>query len=124
MEAAIEYTGPFQCSEFMDNVYGGRIAMKGDKWYWTAWHVAYAQRPMDTSDNFVTHEEAEAKFAERLAGIREGFSAKGGRFSETPAERPNGGRSIRFRSIRKNGKPGTLTGILYMDRIDRPLLRA
>ena len=28
MEAAIEYTGPFQCSEFMDNVYGGRIAIR------------------------------------------------------------------------------------------------
>ena len=112
-----EYTGPFQCTAFMDHVLSSRIARQGDKWYWTEWHVAYAQSGMDTSDNFVTREEAEAKFAERLAGCREGFSAKGRGFSETPADRPHGGKSIRFRTIRKNGKPGTLTGILYMDRI-------
>ena len=106
-------------NRFMNDVYCGRIKQVDGQWYWTEWHVAYAQGPMDTSDNFVTQEQAEQCWEKRLDESRSAWGHKGHRFTESPCERPNGGKAIRFRSVRKNGKPGTLTGILYMDRILR-----
>jgi len=113
------YTQTTDSQQMADAVRSGRVKQIDGQWYLTEWHVAYAQGGMDTSDNFVTREEAESHFAKRLADVRAGWGNGGNRFSETPVERPNGGKAILFRSIRKNGKPGTLTGILYMAPITR-----
>ena len=115
----IPYTEPADRGRMMDDILGGRIAQVDRQWYWTEWHVAYAQSGMDTANNYVTREQAEAQWEKRLADLRVGWGHKGARFTETPQERPNGGKAIRFRSVLKNGKPGKLTGILYMDRIRR-----
>ena len=120
------YVMPTDSSRYMDDVLGQRIKQIDGQWYWTEWHVAYAQHPMDTSENFVTREQADAEFNRRLADLREGWSFGGrgkpaARFSETVESDGPDSKRIRFRSIRKNGKPGTLTGLLYMHRINRPL---
>jgi hypothetical protein len=98
-----------------DQILGGHVKMHDGQWYASEWHVGYAQGPMDTSDNFVTREEAEAKFQARLEDLRKGWGHHGGRFTETVFDRPRGGKAIRFRSVLKTGKPGRLTGLLYMD---------
>ena len=112
------YTQPADPQKYMDHVIGGHIKCVDGVWYWTEWHVAYAQQGVDTSDNFVTREEADAKFAARLADLRKAWGHRGARFTETEEEAPNGKR-IRFRSVLKNGKPGKLTGLLYMNQIKR-----
>ena len=113
----IPYVFPPNDSKHMDNVLSGSIRQIEGVWYWTEWHVSYAQQSMNTSKNFVTREQADQNWEKRLADLRQAWGHKGKKFSETCSERPNGGKSIRFRSILKNGKPGKLTGILYMDRI-------
>lgn len=110
---------PRDFGRYMGLIIGGAIKSLGGKWYWTEWHVAYAQRPMDTSDNFITLQEAQAHFDKRLAECREHWGHKGAKFSEEETRTEDGGRRIRFRSIRKSGKPGTLTGLLYMHHINR-----
>lgn len=109
----------FEGKPSYDDMIGGRVKMIEGIWYWTEWHVAYAQGGVNTSDNFVTREEAEAHFHKRLADMRPAFGHKGNKFTEEPCKRPNGGKAIRFRIIRKNGKPGAITGLLYMDKIIR-----
>jgi hypothetical protein len=99
----------------IDQILGGHVKMHDGQWYASEWHVGYAQGGMDTSDNFVTREEAEAKFQARLEDLRKGWGHRGNRFTETPTERYCGGKGILFRSILKTGKPGRLTGLLYMD---------
>jgi hypothetical protein len=113
------YTQPENQSQMMDDIMASRIKAIDGIWYWTTWHVAYAQQGVDTSANFVTREDADTEWERRLAELRKAWGHRGAQFSETASERPSGGRAVRFRSIRKNGKPGTLTGVLYMDPIVR-----
>ncbi len=108
-------------SKFMDDIISGRIEKIGDAWFYTEWSVTYAQRPCSTTDNFATFEGATAKFEKRLADCRESWGHNGARFSETLTTNQDGSKSIRFRSIRKNGQPGTLTGNLYLTKINRTL---
>jgi len=101
-----------------NDLLSGRVDRIQGEWYWTEWHVGYAQRPCDHSDNFVTKDQADAKFASLLVSVREGFGHKGGKWTETNEGTEEAPR-IRFRSLLKSGKPGRITGILYMDRIKR-----
>lgn len=106
-------------SKMMDHILSGRVKAIDGTWYWTEWSITYSQQGVCTQTNFVTQEQAEADWTRRLNQARQSWGHKGSRFTETATDRPNGGRSIRFRSIRKNGKTGTLTGLLYMDRLNR-----
>lgn len=100
------------------DIISGRVQQIDMVWYWTEWHVGYCQGGMDTSDNFASTQDALNHFDKRLADIRNGWGHKGAKFSETPEE-TNGYKRIRFRSILKSGKPGKLTGFLYMQPIKR-----
>lgn len=115
----VKYETQANGSKMMEDILSGRIKQIDGVWYWTEWHVAYAQQGVDTSTNFVTLKDAEENFAKRLEQCRESWGHNGSKFSEVESERPNGGKSVRFRSVLKSGKPGKLTGILYMDRIRR-----
>lgn len=107
------YTMPTNGSEHVENILSGRIKQLNGAWCWTEYHVSYAQQGTSTATNHVTLEEAEADFAMRLTELRKCW----GRFTETVIECPTG-RQIKFRSIRKNGKPGTLTGTLCFHKIE------
>ena len=109
MDDRIAYTGTTDTFEFREHYYSGRLIYEDGSWWLAQYHVAYAQSGVDTANNFTCRAKAEAKFEERLADLRKSWGHKGARFTE---ERT--GDRIRFRSILKNGKPGKLTGILYM----------
>ena len=59
---------------------------------------------MSSSVSYITLEEAEAEFEKLLISVRGAFGHEGRKFSEILTEIPFGGKSIRFQSIRKNGK--------------------
>jgi hypothetical protein len=116
----IPYTGDFNTPSDRDLYYSGQLKNIEGQWYWTEYHVGYAQRPMDTSDNFVTLDDATAHFNKRLSDCRKSWGHNGARWSElVEGDLATGNYRIRFQSIRKNGKPGTLTGLMYIWKINR-----
>lgn len=107
----ILYTGRIDTVEFRDHYHSGRLIHEDGQWYLAQYFVSYSQQGVCTSDTFTCREKADEKFEARLADIRPCW--KGGCI-ETNQSSEMQPRRVHFCSIRKNGKPGTLTGILYM----------
>lgn len=112
MSDRILYTGKTDTYEFREHYHSGRVISEDGQFWLAQYNIAYSQQGVCTSDTFTCREKADAKFDERLAAIRKCWGKNG--FTETDQSSEMQPRRIRFRSLRKNGKPGTLTGILYM----------
>lgn len=119
----LPYTDPIDSRDFVEHLLSGRIKQYEDKWYWTQWCVGYSQTPSCHQKTFLTREEADTYFTLQLANVRKGFAntqggRRSGQYTESGAETPVSNR-IRFQSLRKSGKPGTVVGLLFLHYIDR-----
>lgn len=102
----------------MDAILSGQIKAVDGEWYYTEYQVSYSQQGVRTSDSYVTQEEAEEGFTKRLNDARQCWGHNGARYSEQRVETRTG-YAVKFQSIRKNGKAGTLKGSLHFSKLSR-----
>lgn len=101
-----------------DDVASGRAVWVAElgKYFCRTHNVSYSQQGVCSQKSYASLETATAAFKEELEKDRAAWS-KGNGFTET-IEHTDKAIVVRFRSKLKSGKPGRLTGIRMMVKVD------